>query len=184
MMLFRNILFPIDFSERSYAAAPFIHALARFYDSRVILVHVCETGTPPFPASAYVTGVCYEAIESDSRKRLRKFADSQLPKLDTLCVASVGSPGEGNTIRSSDLQRRSDRDADAWLRRLPPPSARFRHGPYIARTESSCLDRCPCAGTFPPRTPPAAPNTGRGRSGRRERPHHRVRASIGARYER
>jgi nucleotide-binding universal stress UspA family protein len=94
MMLFRNILFPIDFSERSYAAAPFIHALARFYDSRVILVHVCETGTPPFPASAYVTGVCYEAIESDSRKRLRKFADSQLPKLDTLCVASVGHPAK------------------------------------------------------------------------------------------
>jgi nucleotide-binding universal stress UspA family protein len=41
-----------------------------------------------------VTGVCYEAIESASRNQLRKFADSQLPKLDTLCLASVGHPAK------------------------------------------------------------------------------------------
>jgi len=91
-MLIRNILFPIDFSDRSYAAAPFIHALAKFYDARVILVHAPEAGTPRFPESAYVTGVCYEAIESSSRNRLREFAASALPKLNTMCVASVGYP--------------------------------------------------------------------------------------------
>lgn len=107
MMLIRNILFPIDFSGQSYAAAPFIHALARFYDARVIVIHACEAGAPPLPESLCVTGICYEAIESASRNRLREFADFQLPKLDVLCAASVGEAARvilsEAAIHSADL---------------------------------------------------------------------------------
>jgi nucleotide-binding universal stress UspA family protein len=91
-MVIRNILFPVDFSSRSFAAAPFVYALAKVYDARVVLVHACEGGATPLPESAYVTGVCYEALESASRSQLREFADSELPKIDTLCVSSVGHP--------------------------------------------------------------------------------------------
>jgi len=91
-MVIRNILFPIDFSDRSHAAAPFVYALAKFYNARVILVHACEAAMPGLPESAFITGVCYESVESDSRRRLQKFADSEFPKLNTLCLASVGYP--------------------------------------------------------------------------------------------
>src|SRR3569833_1223387 len=92
MMFIHTILFPVDLSDRARAASPFIHALAKFYDARVILVHACEAAIPGPPGSAHLAGVCYEAVESDSRDRLRKFADSELPKLNTLCLASVGYP--------------------------------------------------------------------------------------------
>ena len=106
-MFIRNILFPIDFSDRSLAAAPFVYALAKFYDARVILVHACEAAMPGLPESAYITAVCYETVESDSRTRLRKFADSELPKLNTLCLASVGYPwrviGSEAAVYGADL---------------------------------------------------------------------------------
>jgi len=46
MFKFDRILFPVDFSERSLASAPFILSLAQRYKSRVILLHAFE---PPPP---------------------------------------------------------------------------------------------------------------------------------------
>ena len=45
-MQFQNIVFPVDFSDRSRAAAPFVHSIARRYDAAVHLIHVIQS-TPP-----------------------------------------------------------------------------------------------------------------------------------------
>jgi nucleotide-binding universal stress UspA family protein len=90
-MLIRNILFPIDFSLHPHATAPFVHALAKFYGSRVILVHAFQS-VPPFPEVAGITVDDYDALEPICRRMLRQFADSELPKVDTLSIAEAGSP--------------------------------------------------------------------------------------------
>src|SRR5579863_1371282 len=41
-MDFRNVLFPVDFSERCRAAVPYVEAMARLFDSSVFLLHVSE----------------------------------------------------------------------------------------------------------------------------------------------
>jgi nucleotide-binding universal stress UspA family protein len=104
-MVIRNILFPIDFSDRSRATAPFVYTLGKVYDARIILVHAYES-VPPFPETAYAVEPDYEAMEAESRRRLRQFADSELPKLNTLCVVPFGSPAE--VIRTEALAHRVD----------------------------------------------------------------------------
>ena len=42
MPLFTNILFPVDFSDRSRAAAPFVLSMGRHYQSKVTLLHVIQ----------------------------------------------------------------------------------------------------------------------------------------------
>lgn len=90
-MLIRNILFPIDFSLHPRATAPFVHALAKFYGSRVILVHAFQSA-PPFPEVAGITVDDYGALEPVCRRMLRQFAESELPKVNTLSIAAAGSP--------------------------------------------------------------------------------------------
>ncbi len=104
-MVIRNILFPIDFSDRSRATAPFVYSLAKLYDARVILVHAYEA-VPPFPETAYAMEPDYEALEEESRRRLRQFAESELPKLNSLCVVPFGPPAE--VIRTEAMAHRVD----------------------------------------------------------------------------
>ncbi len=49
MPRFERILFPIDFSERSRAAAPFVLSMAQRYRAKVIALHVLQ---PPPPLYA------------------------------------------------------------------------------------------------------------------------------------
>ncbi|MES1257687.1 MAG: universal stress protein, partial [Acidobacteriota bacterium] len=42
MQKFANILFPVDFSERSRAAAPFVLSMAQRYDAKVALLHAIQ----------------------------------------------------------------------------------------------------------------------------------------------
>jgi len=46
MPRFERILFPVDFSERSRAAAPFVLSVAQRYQSKVVLLHALQ---PPPP---------------------------------------------------------------------------------------------------------------------------------------
>ncbi|HVW07797.1 MAG TPA: universal stress protein [Bryobacteraceae bacterium] len=104
-MVIRNILFPVDFSDRSRATAPFVYSIAKLYNARVILVHACEAA-PALPEIAYASEPDYEELETVSRNRLRQFAASELPKLSTLCLVSFGHAGE--VIRSAALAHRVD----------------------------------------------------------------------------
>jgi nucleotide-binding universal stress UspA family protein len=93
-MQLNNIVFPVDFSDRSYAAAPFIHSMARRYEATVSLVHVI----PPVPPLYFETGAIYpidfdgEAVASSFEIRLREFADEQFPHLKSDCTVLKGDP--------------------------------------------------------------------------------------------
>jgi nucleotide-binding universal stress UspA family protein len=98
MPKFANILFPVDFSERSHAAAPFVLSMAHHYGARVTLLHAIQ---PPPPLYAGMNTVYPETFDfSDAQKvletRLREFGESELPKVEIGCTVEVGDPA--NTI--------------------------------------------------------------------------------------
>jgi nucleotide-binding universal stress UspA family protein len=94
MPKFERILFPVDFSERSKAAAPFVLSMAQRYKSRVVAMHVLQ---PPPPLYAGVNTVYpevydFEGISADLRAELQKFTDAELPKVDVVCIVETGDP--------------------------------------------------------------------------------------------
>jgi nucleotide-binding universal stress UspA family protein len=89
-----SILFPVEFSQRDEAAAPFVLSLAQRYHSRVFVMHVIQ---PPPPIYAGMNAVYpqvfdFEGAMEDFRIDLRRFASEQLPKVDTECVVELGDP--------------------------------------------------------------------------------------------
>src|SRR5882757_2782830 len=98
MQKFDDILFPVDFSERSRAAAPFVLSMALHYRAKVTLVHVIQ---PLPPLYAGMNTVYPETFDfTDTQKvlepRLREFAGAELPKVEVVCKIEVGDPA--NTI--------------------------------------------------------------------------------------
>jgi nucleotide-binding universal stress UspA family protein len=99
MPQFVKILFPVDFSERSRAAAPFVISMALHYRSNVTLLHVIQ---PPPPLYAGMNTVYPETFDfTDAQKvleaRLREFADAELPKVEIGCTVEVGDPANAIT---------------------------------------------------------------------------------------
>jgi nucleotide-binding universal stress UspA family protein len=92
MPSFKRILFPVDFSERSRAAAPFVLSMAQRYQAHVVLMHVLQ---PPMPIYAgmgiiYDEGRDFEELLAALRAELQKFAESELPKVNLTCVVEPG----------------------------------------------------------------------------------------------
>ena len=94
MSKFRNILFPVDFSERSTAAAPFVLSLAQRHKAKVTLINAVQPAPPIYGAmnTIYPDTIDYEEIRTILLARLREFAEKELPKVDTYCVEEVGDP--------------------------------------------------------------------------------------------
>lgn len=94
MSQFQHILFPIDFSERSTAAAPFVLSMAQRNKARVTLINAVQPAPPIYGAmnSIYPETIDYQEIGSILSARLREFAEKELPKVDTVCVTEVGDP--------------------------------------------------------------------------------------------
>lgn len=92
-MKLQRILFPVDFSERSRAAAPFVLSLARRYEAKVVLLHVFE---PP-PSIYGGMGVVYpevydfDDIRGDLLPRLTEFAAAELSKVHASCTVELGN---------------------------------------------------------------------------------------------
>src|ERR1700691_6759157 len=89
---FERILFPVDFSERSRAAAPFVLSMAQRHNSKVVLLHALQ---PPPPLYAGVNTVYpevydFEGLSADLRAELEKFTDAELPKVDVACIVEMG----------------------------------------------------------------------------------------------
>jgi nucleotide-binding universal stress UspA family protein len=94
MARFDRILFPVDFSERSRAAAPFVLSMAQRYKAKVCLLHVLQ---PPPPVYAGMNAVYpevydFEGIAADLRVELKKFGDAELPKVDVTWLVEMGDP--------------------------------------------------------------------------------------------
>jgi nucleotide-binding universal stress UspA family protein len=95
MLAIKNILFPIDFSERCCGAAPFVHAMAQRFGARITLMSVI----PPFWQTgsgdlAGVLAVDMDELKRDAESRLsgaftREFADLTVDR-----VVEIGDPAE------------------------------------------------------------------------------------------
>jgi nucleotide-binding universal stress UspA family protein len=92
MLTFSKILFPVDFSDRSLAAAPFVLSMAQRYKARVALLHAFEPPPPLYGGMSTVYQLSYDftAVEVELKRRLTEFAKDQLPKVETTCVATIG----------------------------------------------------------------------------------------------
>ena len=92
---FRHILFPVDFSERSRAAAPFVLSLARSYGAKVMLLHAMPTPMPYWSDLGIMPPVAVEMedLREDLRDRLREFATALLPKVEVAVAIEAGDPG-------------------------------------------------------------------------------------------
>ena len=105
MSRFERILFPIDFSERSRAAAPFVLSMAQRYQAHVVLMHVLQ---PPMPFYMGANTIYPEAYDfagpsEDLRAELHKFAESELPKVEITCVVETGdAAGEISAYAGSE----------------------------------------------------------------------------------
>src|ERR1700688_1716237 len=94
MIKFKSILFPIEFSQRDQAAAPFILSMAQRYQARVVLLHALLRPPSVF---AEMSGIYPEAYDFKGametiRVDLRKFAEAQFPKVDVECFVELGDP--------------------------------------------------------------------------------------------
>jgi nucleotide-binding universal stress UspA family protein len=93
-MTIRRILFPVDFSERAKAIAPFVLSIAQRHKAAVILMHVIQ---PPPPLYGGINMVYPETFDyTDSRTavlgRLEEFAATELPRVEASSVVEIGDP--------------------------------------------------------------------------------------------
>jgi nucleotide-binding universal stress UspA family protein len=92
MPRFESILFPVDFSERSRAAAPFVLSMAQRYKSKVVVLHALQPPPPLYAGmnTVYPEVYDFEGMAADLRVTLEKFAAAELPKLHCTCVVEMG----------------------------------------------------------------------------------------------
>jgi len=96
MLAIKNILFPIDFSERCCGTAPFVHAMAQRFGARVTLMSVVspfwQTASSGDLSASIVVDM--DELKRDLEMRLhdafaREFADLTVER-----VAEIGDPAE------------------------------------------------------------------------------------------
>lgn len=94
MHRFNRILFPVDFSERSRGAAPFVLSMARHYDADVIALHVLQPPPPLYAGmnTIYPETFDFDGVSADLRKDLQKFVDAEMPKVRVTCTVEAGDP--------------------------------------------------------------------------------------------
>jgi nucleotide-binding universal stress UspA family protein len=104
MFAIKQILFPVDFSERTCNAAPFVDSLAKRFGARVTLMTVApplwyaamgDVGTPVY--------IDPEELREDLRSRLDGTLVKELADLTVERIAEVGDPAEVIT-RYADTQ--------------------------------------------------------------------------------
>lgn len=91
---FKRILFPVDFSDRSKAAAPFVLSMAQRYGAIVTALHVLQPPPPLYAGmnTIYPESFDYEGLSSDLRGDLEKFVEIELPKIPVQCLVETGDP--------------------------------------------------------------------------------------------
>lgn len=92
MATFDRILFPVDFSERSRAAAPFVLSMAQRHKSHVVLLHALQPPPPLYAGmnTVYPDVYDFEGLSADLKAELEKFAEAELPKVPFTTVVEMG----------------------------------------------------------------------------------------------
>jgi nucleotide-binding universal stress UspA family protein len=94
-MPFTNILFPVDFSERSRVVVPHVKAACARFKASLTLLHLVEVpamayGTPEAPA---VFEFPLEEMKESAEERLSQLAESEFPGMPVRMVVDEGDPG-------------------------------------------------------------------------------------------
>src|SRR5438105_1962559 len=105
-MAFKHILFPVDFSDRSYGAAPYVRAMAERSGGAVTLLNVVETPPAWLGAgdAAYVADFDLPGMIDEARRRLSIFAANNFGCDDVAVLVESGEPGAciGEVARVGD----------------------------------------------------------------------------------
>jgi nucleotide-binding universal stress UspA family protein len=93
-MRVRRILFPVDFSERAKAVAPFVLSMAQRHEAAVVLMNVIQ---PPPPLYGGINMVYPETFDfTEAREamvgHLARFGVTEFPKVDISGVVEIGDP--------------------------------------------------------------------------------------------
>lgn len=96
----KNILFPVDFSERACGAAPFVAAFMNRFGAKATLLHVVE----PMPYVGYADGgpmmggapmaVDLEALQAEAQVYLAQSLLKEFEKLPVKRVVEIGNAAE------------------------------------------------------------------------------------------
>jgi nucleotide-binding universal stress UspA family protein len=94
-MTFGNILFPVDFSERCRAVAPFVDAVVTRHKASLTLLHLVEIPTiwNGSAEAPFMPDVNAPQLLDDAAKRLECFAMENLCGLKPELIVDTGDPG-------------------------------------------------------------------------------------------
>jgi nucleotide-binding universal stress UspA family protein len=94
-MPFKNILFPVDFSERSQAIIPYVRAVCKQFNASLTLLHLIEIpimayGVPDAPVTFDFP---IDEIKATTEQKLTEFAAIAFPGISPRIVVDEGDPG-------------------------------------------------------------------------------------------
>ena len=94
-MLFSNVMFPVDFSERSRAVVPEVRALIEHFKAALTLLHLVEVpvtayGTPEAPV---LFEFPLDEMKQCAEQRLAEFAATEFAGLKVRTLVGQGDPG-------------------------------------------------------------------------------------------
>jgi nucleotide-binding universal stress UspA family protein len=93
-MTIRRILFPVDFSDRAKAVAPFVLSLAQRHKAAVVLMNVIQPPPPMYGGINMVYPGTFDFTEARAaiRGHLEQFGTEELPKVEISSVVDIGDP--------------------------------------------------------------------------------------------
>lgn len=93
MLTFKNILFPVDFSERCRFAMPYVTRLARRFHSRVTLLHTIDTyggGVYGAELSGFAIQDYQEALREQRTLELEEFGKTEFEDIEVKRIVDSG----------------------------------------------------------------------------------------------
>jgi nucleotide-binding universal stress UspA family protein len=94
-MPFKNILFPVDFSERSQAIVPYVRAACRQFNASLTLLHLIEIPVMAYgvPDAPVTFDFPVEEIKATAEQKLKEFAATAFPEVSARIVVEEGDAG-------------------------------------------------------------------------------------------
>jgi universal stress protein A len=132
----RRVLVAVDLSEHSEATASYAAAIAKSFDARLTIAHVCE----PVPLCEYACETTYTILEKE-REDLQELLDRLTEKVQTtgvICESAflIGAPAEQISTLAHDI------DADLIVTASHHPT--FLGRVFNLDKATLILHRAPC----------------------------------------
>ena len=115
-----EVVFPVDFSDRSIDASPYVAALTRRLRAKLTLLHVIESLPPgKQPVGSSVHGRCGRVADTTKEiasEALAAFQQQYIPYVPSELRVLVGDPATCIVVYGGEKQRTNHCNADSWLR--------------------------------------------------------------------